>query len=126
MYLLTCTCVDIHPGRVEPASPIALTTSRTEALQARRSRASSLDTFTQSFLQLNGTFRHTEQNSVFYIRHQKYFSFSDVAENRLQCLQLMHFLANLKVPSIDNTAGTDLRHLHAIQLTVNTVRKRHG
>ncbi len=31
------------------ASPIALTTSRTEALQARRSCASSLDTFTQSF-----------------------------------------------------------------------------
>ncbi len=32
-----------------PASPIALTTFRTEALQARRSCASSLDTFTQSF-----------------------------------------------------------------------------
>ncbi len=45
----TCTCVGIHPGRVEPASPTALTTSRTEALQARRSCASSLDTFTQSF-----------------------------------------------------------------------------
>ncbi len=51
-YLLTCTCVGIHPGRVELASPIALTTSRTEALQARRSCASSLDTFTQSFLHL--------------------------------------------------------------------------
>ncbi len=37
-------------GRVEPASPTALTTSRTEALQARRSCASSLDNFTQSFL----------------------------------------------------------------------------
>ncbi len=48
--LFTCTCVGIHPGRVEPASPTALTTSRTEALQARRSCASSLDTFTQSFL----------------------------------------------------------------------------
>ncbi len=48
--LLTCTCVGIHPGWVEPASPIALTTSRTDALQARRSCASSLDTFTQSFL----------------------------------------------------------------------------
>ncbi len=46
----TWTCVGIHPGRVEPASPIALTTSRMEALQARRSCASSLDTFTQSFL----------------------------------------------------------------------------
>ncbi len=39
--LLTCTCVGIHPGRVEPASPMALTTSRTEAFQARRSCASS-------------------------------------------------------------------------------------
>ncbi len=37
--VLTYTCVGIHPGRVEPASPIALTTSRTEALQARRSCA---------------------------------------------------------------------------------------
>ncbi len=50
VHLLTCTCVGIHPGRVEPASPIALTTSRAEALQAWRSCASSLDTFTQSFL----------------------------------------------------------------------------
>ncbi len=50
VYLLTCICVDIHPGRVQPASPIAVTTSRTEALQARRSYASSLDVFTQSFL----------------------------------------------------------------------------
>ncbi len=48
--LLTCTCVGIHPGRVEPTSPIALTTSRTEALQARRSCASSLNAFAQSFL----------------------------------------------------------------------------
>ncbi len=38
-------------GIARPApSRIALTTSRTEALQARRSCASSLDTFTQSFL----------------------------------------------------------------------------
>ncbi len=33
-YLLTCTCVGIHPGWVEQASPTALTTSRTEALRA--------------------------------------------------------------------------------------------
>ncbi len=46
----TCTCVAIHPERVEPASPIALTMCRTEALQARRFCSSSLDTFTQSFL----------------------------------------------------------------------------
>ncbi len=52
-YLLVLTtCVGIHPGRVEPASPIALTSSRTEAFQARRSCASSLGTFTQSFLHL--------------------------------------------------------------------------
>ncbi len=50
VILLTCTCVAIHPERVEPASPIDLTTCRTEALQARRFCASSLDTFTQSFL----------------------------------------------------------------------------
>ncbi len=49
-YLLTCTCVGVYPGRVEPASPIALTTSRTEAFQARRSSASSLGIFNQSFL----------------------------------------------------------------------------
>ncbi len=49
LYFLTCTCVGIHPGWVEPASPTALTTSRKEALQAQRSRASSLDTFTQFF-----------------------------------------------------------------------------
>ncbi len=49
-FLLTCTCVSIHPGRFEPASLIALTTSRPEALQARLSCARSLDTFTQSFL----------------------------------------------------------------------------
>ncbi len=49
-WVLTCTCVGIHQGRVELASPIALTTSRTEALQAQRSCASLLDTFTQSFL----------------------------------------------------------------------------
>ncbi len=43
------TCVGIHSGRVEPASPIALTTSQTEALQAQWSCASSLDTLTQTF-----------------------------------------------------------------------------
>ncbi len=48
--LSTFTCVGIHPGRVEPTSPIELITSRTEALQARRFCASSLETFTQSFL----------------------------------------------------------------------------
>ncbi len=37
-------------GRVEPASPTALTTSRTETLQARRSCASLLDNFTRAFL----------------------------------------------------------------------------
>ncbi len=47
---LLTTCVDIHLGLVEPVSPIELTTSRAEALQAPRSCASSLDTFTQSFL----------------------------------------------------------------------------
>ncbi len=46
----TCTCIGIHPGRVGPASPNVLTMSRVEALQARRSCASSLDTSTQSFL----------------------------------------------------------------------------
>ncbi len=51
-YLLTSTCVGIHPGRVDPASPIALTTSRREALQPRRFCESSLDTFIQSFLLL--------------------------------------------------------------------------
>ncbi len=49
-FVLTCTWVGIHPGWVEQAPPIELTTSRTEALQARRSCASSLDFFTQSFL----------------------------------------------------------------------------
>ncbi len=49
-YVLTCTCVGIHPWQIKPTSPIELTTSRTEAPQARRSCASSLDTFIQSFL----------------------------------------------------------------------------
>ncbi len=40
----------IHPGRIEPASPTEQTTSRVEAHQARRYCASSLETFTQSFL----------------------------------------------------------------------------
>ncbi len=49
VYLFSC--VGIHPGRVESASPIELTTFRAEdALQARRSCASSLEAFTQSFL----------------------------------------------------------------------------
>ncbi len=52
VYLLTCTCVGIHPGWVDPASLIELITSRTEALWARRPCASSLETFTQSFLHL--------------------------------------------------------------------------
>ncbi len=30
--MLSCTCVSIHPGWVEPASPIELTTSRMEVL----------------------------------------------------------------------------------------------
>ncbi len=47
--LLTGTCVAIHPGRVEPALPVELTTSRTEALQARRSCASLLETFSEPF-----------------------------------------------------------------------------
>ncbi len=38
--------IGIHPRRVEPASSIALTASRTEALQVRQSCASSPDTFT--------------------------------------------------------------------------------
>ncbi len=42
-------CGDIHPGRVESASHIKLTTSRTEELQARRSCLSSQETFTQFF-----------------------------------------------------------------------------
>ncbi len=40
----------LYLGRVEPASLIELTTSRVDALQARRSCASSLKTFTQFFL----------------------------------------------------------------------------
>ncbi len=50
LYLLTCTCVGIHPGRAEPVSPMAFTPSQTEALQARRSCVGSLGTSTQSFL----------------------------------------------------------------------------
>ncbi len=50
VVVLPCTCVAIHLEWLEPSSPIALTTSRKEALQTRRSCASSLDTFTQSFL----------------------------------------------------------------------------
>ncbi len=39
--LFACTCVSIRPGRVEAASPIDLAKSRTEALQVRRSCATS-------------------------------------------------------------------------------------
>ncbi len=46
-FTTTCSCIGIHPGRVEPAPPIALTTSRTEAFQAQRSCARSVETFTQ-------------------------------------------------------------------------------
>ncbi len=49
MNVLSCTCVGIHPGRVESASPIEWATSCTEALQAWWPGASSLGTFTQSF-----------------------------------------------------------------------------
>ncbi len=49
-HLLTTSCVGIHPGRVEPASPIELAMSRTEVRQARLPCASSLETFTQFFL----------------------------------------------------------------------------
>ncbi len=51
MYVsLTCTLVvGIHPGLVEAVLPIELTISWVEAHQARRSCASSLETFTQSF-----------------------------------------------------------------------------
>ncbi len=47
---LTWLASGIHPGRVEPDSPIKLTTSRTDALKVRLSCANSLETFTQSFL----------------------------------------------------------------------------
>ncbi len=49
---LTYTCGGVHPRRVEPASPIELTMLRTETLQARRSCASPIETFIQSFLHL--------------------------------------------------------------------------
>ncbi len=44
------TCGGIHPGRVEPASCMELTTSWIVASQARRSCASSLVMLAQSFL----------------------------------------------------------------------------
>ncbi len=50
LFLPNCTSIGIRPGRVEPASPIELTTSRTEALQAWRPIASSLEAFTQFVL----------------------------------------------------------------------------
>ncbi len=47
--VLNYTFAGIHPGRIEPAAPIELTASRINAFQARRSCASSQETFTQSF-----------------------------------------------------------------------------
>ena len=35
-YLLACTCIGLHPGRVEPASSRASTVSRTIAAHVRR------------------------------------------------------------------------------------------
>ncbi len=60
IYLLSFTCVGIHPGRVEPASLIQLITFRAEALHARRSCASSLETHKEakSFLHLMGLKTH--------------------------------------------------------------------
>ncbi len=49
-HALTCLCGSIHPRLVELASQTELTTSRTEALQARRSRASSHEIFAQPLL----------------------------------------------------------------------------
>ncbi len=49
LFTFALTCVGTQPGWVEPASPIELTTSGTEAPQAQRSCTSSLETFTQSF-----------------------------------------------------------------------------
>ncbi len=48
----TYTWGGIQPGWVEPAYQIELNTSRVEALQARRSCASSQEPFTQVFLHL--------------------------------------------------------------------------
>ncbi len=36
-FVLTCTCDAVHPGWIEPASLIELTTSRAEVPRARRS-----------------------------------------------------------------------------------------
>ncbi len=40
MEILTCTCVGVHQGKVEPPSQIEVITSSYEALQVRRSCAS--------------------------------------------------------------------------------------
>ncbi len=48
MYLLVSAFTQ-EGGGVKPTSPIELTTSRTEELQARRSCASLLEIFTQPF-----------------------------------------------------------------------------
>ena len=47
-YLLTCTCIGFHPGRVEPASFRASTGSRTIAAHVRRSGARSHEMASQS------------------------------------------------------------------------------
>ncbi len=46
VLIATYTCGGVHPGQVKPGSPIELTTSRVEALQARQSCASPLEFFT--------------------------------------------------------------------------------
>ncbi len=51
MYILTCTCDDIHPARAESAS-MALTASRTAADQARRSWARSIASDAHSLFHL--------------------------------------------------------------------------
>ncbi len=67
--LLIRACVGIYPGRVEPASPIALTTSRTEALQARQFCASSLDTFTKSFLHCAWPKTRVSRSALIVVAH---------------------------------------------------------
>ncbi len=48
LLVLSWTCIGIHFGWIEPASPIELTVSRKEVLHARRSCARSLKTSTKS------------------------------------------------------------------------------
>ncbi len=47
LHLLNCTCAGIRLGQIEPASPVELSTLRTEATQARVSFAGKLEAFTQ-------------------------------------------------------------------------------